>query len=127
MAERTPRDIFLVDDDDIMRQVLRMALREGGHRVVGEAGHAQRAHEAIRLHPPALVFLDIVLPGVSGLSLLETLHADYPELRLIMISSEATRDRVREALDKGAAGFVVKPFTVEAVLNAVERAFAPRA
>lgn len=123
MEEHTPRDIFIVDDDDILRQVLRMALREGGHRVVGESGHSQRALDAIRARPPELVFLDIVLRGGNGVALLEALKKDLPEVRVVMISSDATRSCVQEALSKGACGFVAKPFTYDSVLQAVERAF----
>ncbi|MFN7085797.1 MAG: response regulator transcription factor [Burkholderiales bacterium] len=119
MAEKSGRKprILIVDDDSMIRSFLRLMLREDGYEVVGEAGSGENLVNLCRATRAELVLLDINLPGIDGLQALETLRNAHPEMRVIMISAEATLDRVQQAMAKGARGFIVKPFNAGKVLS----------
>jgi len=119
--------ILLADDDNMLRDLLKGILRDGGYEVAAEAGTAEATLEMCRKLRPGLVLLDINMPGRSGLSALRTIMKDMPDTKVIMISAEATRERVQEAEDHGAIGFIVKPFNAGRVLDEVAAAFAKTA
>ncbi|QLG86900.1 response regulator transcription factor [Chitinibacter bivalviorum] len=112
----------IIDDDSIIRNLMAALLRQLEFTVIGDVGHA---HEGLKLcmdHTPTVVLLDINLPESDGLELLPQLLKLTPQPKVIMVSSEATGERVREALTGGASGFVVKPFTPARLLDAIGKA-----
>ncbi|WP_028454202.1 response regulator [Chitinilyticum litopenaei] len=112
----------LIDDDSVLRSVMSSILRSADFEVLAESAHADNALELIKQHQPRLVMLDINLPEGSGLDLLPQIMAISPPPKVIMVTADATIDKVRGALGKGAAGFVVKPFTPAKLLGAVGHA-----
>ena len=119
MSERIARrqSVFIADDDMMMRSLLRLMLREGGYDVVGEAAAGDRVVEDCAQARPEVLLLDINMPGADGLQVLEKIRAAQPAVRVIMISADATLERVTQALEKGASGFIVKPFNAAKVLD----------
>jgi two-component system chemotaxis response regulator CheY len=124
MATPPSRSVVIVDDDNIMRELLRALLNAAGIAVVGEAGHRDRLEALLRRQRPDVVLLDINLPGQSGLEVLEWLRATHPQVKVVMISADATAANVQDAMRKGATGFIVKPFATRTVLDSIERVFA---
>jgi len=120
-AEAKPT-VGIVDDDDMIRAFLRVILREFGLDVVCEARTLREAKARVAAKSPNLVFLDIHLPGGSGLEALAGLREESPGSRFIMLTSDSTPDNVKAAVEDGARGFVVKPFTADSVLAAIQRA-----
>jgi DNA-binding NarL/FixJ family response regulator len=120
-AEAKPT-VAIVDDDDMIRAFLRVILREFGLNVVCEARTLREAKARVAAKAPNLVFLDIHLPGGSGLEALAGLREESPSSRFIMLTSDSTPDNVKAAVEDGARGFVVKPFTADSVLAAIQRA-----
>jgi len=118
----TLKRILIVDDDAIIRQTLRLLLRESGFEVVGEAHDGLRAMSLINKHKPGIVMLDINMPGASGLDVLTDIHSGYPNIEVIMISGSAQAEDVKTAVERGAAGYIVKPFNVKNVVQNVTRA-----
>lgn len=113
---------IIIDDDAIIRNLMGALLRQLEFEVIGEVGHA---HEGLKMcmdHTPTVVLLDIHLPESDGLELLPQLLKLTPQPKVIMVSGEATGERVREALSLGASGFVVKPFTPARLLDAIGKA-----
>jgi two-component system chemotaxis response regulator CheY len=109
--------VVIVDDDPYMRGVLRLLLRSDEYEVVGEAAHGEAALElCIRLRP-AVVLLDINMPNKDGLEVLDELKTAKYAGKVVLISGEATLDKVKLAVQKGAAGFIVKPFNSGTVLD----------
>jgi DNA-binding NtrC family response regulator len=103
-----PARILLVDDDPDFCEALGDRLRALGFQVTV----AERGSEALRLvreDPPALVLLDLVLPGLDGMAVLETIRRDEPEILVIVITGHGTVARAVEAMKKGAYDFVTKP------------------
>lgn len=113
---------ILVDDDSVLRSLMSSILRSVDFEVLAESAHADNVLELVKQHHPRLVLLDINLPEASGLDLLPEILKQQPAPKLVMVTAEATMERVRGALGKGAAGFVVKPFTPAKLLAAVGHA-----
>ncbi len=114
--------VLIVDDDSLIREMLRLILVEGGFTISGEAGDGAEARRQLKDNSPEVVLLDIVLPGEdSGLDLLRIIKKDYPEIHVIMVSGEPSSERVQTAISSGARGFIVKPFNAQNVMSAFKR------
>ncbi len=114
--------ILLVDDDSMLRDTLKIILRGDDYEIAGEASNGEAALAACRQYRPGVVLLDINMPGMGGLEVLHAIRKDYPATKVIMVSAEATLDRVQEAIAGGAVGFIVKPFNAGRVLDDVNEA-----
>ena len=113
--------ILIVDDNDIMRTMLRSILRHEEYDVVGEARNGHIAVEMAKRLKPDIVCLDVMMPEKSGLEALAEIKAARPETRIVMITGNADPDTVQESIQNGAAGFIVKPFNVARVLDVLDR------
>ena len=111
--------VLVVDDDSMLRQMLKLILHSENYRVVGEADNGKSAIMLCEKLKPELVLLDINMPEMDGLQALEEIHKINPAAIVLMVSAEATMDRVSEAIKKGAAGFLVKPLNQANVLNKI--------
>jgi len=113
----------IIDDDSVLRSLTSAILRNADIEIVGEASQADAGLKLCLSHHPKLVVLDINLPNdASGIDLLPEVLSIEPAPKVIMITGDATLERVRTCLQLGAAGFVVKPFTPAKLLDAVGRA-----
>jgi two-component system response regulator MprA len=110
--------ILVVDDDEPIAAALRRALEYEGFRVsVARDGFS--ALEQARRQPPDLVVLDVMLPGLDGITVCERLRADASGALVLMLTArDAMSDRVR-GLDAGADDYLVKPFAYEELLARV--------
>ena len=117
--------ILLVDDHFVVREgiaaLLRGLLPEAD---VVEAGDGEEALQAVQREIPALVILDIGLPGISGLEVTRRLRQRLPQLRVLFFSMHDELPLVRQALDAGAAGYVTKGAAPAVLLEAVRRVLA---
>ncbi len=113
--------VLLVDDHEIVRLGLRTLLE--GHtsiQVVGEAGTAAEAVAAVeRLHPDVVV-MDIRLPGRSGIDACREIKAYWPEVEVLMLTSYAEDELLMEAIQAGAAGYVLKQVGTDDLVRAIE-------
>ncbi|MFM8410664.1 MAG: UDP-3-O-acyl-N-acetylglucosamine deacetylase [Alphaproteobacteria bacterium] len=116
-----PRRILVVDDEDEIRQSLRGVLSDEGF-AVEEAGDGRRALEMVRSAPPDLVVLDVWLPEIDGIALLEQIKALHPRLPVVIICGHANIEAAVRATRLGASDFIEKPFSIEALLGSIERA-----
>ncbi|HZR83177.1 MAG TPA: UDP-3-O-acyl-N-acetylglucosamine deacetylase [Candidatus Binatia bacterium] len=113
--------ILVVDDEEEIRQSLRGVLSDEGYAVV-EAGDGRRALDLVRSASPALVILDVWLPEIDGIALLEQIKAERPDLPVVIICGHANIEAAVRATRLGAADFIEKPFSLEAILASIERA-----
>ncbi len=118
------RTAWIIDDDDEMRHAVRLMLQMLEFEV--ESFHEARspAQLLLRGRRPSLVVLDINMPEVTGMDMLEfiRMREEVKNLPVIMLSTEASDARVDEAMQLGANGYVSKPVTIEeleAVINQV--------
>jgi len=100
--------VLIVDDEQSIRETLSEFLEEEGHAVV-VAADAQAAMSAVRETPPDVVVTDIILPGVTGVTLLKQLRQQVPQVQVIMITGEPTVDTATEAVRQGAFDYLPKP------------------
>ena len=113
--------ILVVDDHDLVRQGLSQVLKglEQGIEVL-EAAHCAAAFEVAAQHKDLdLVLLDYQLPDVNGVDALDGFGARYPELPIVILSGTADQSVMRQALNKGAAGFVSKNDSSKDLLQAL--------
>ncbi|ALJ28332.1 response regulator protein LuxR family protein [Stenotrophomonas acidaminiphila] len=114
--------VLIVDDHTLVRAGLcRLLQTFGGVLVVGEASNADQALELAVQHHPEVVLMDLSLPGRSGLEALSDIRRRVPQARVVMMSMHDDTAHVRDALDRGAVGFVVKdaaPQELEVALRA---------
>ncbi len=119
--------LLLADDHRIVRQGLRAILAaEPDFQLVGEAGDG---HEALRLLEqlqPAVMVLDLMLPGLSGLEVARAAAARAPETRVVVLSMHANESYVTEALAAGASGYVLKDASAAELVKAIREAAAGR-
>ena len=127
MEKTRKPSVMVVDDDSIMRQMLKLILQSENYQVVGEAADGVNAVILCARLKPDLVLLDINMPIMDGLQTLDEIHKMNPAVKVMMVSAEATMDRVSEAIKNGASGFVVKPLNAANVLNRIESCFKERA
>jgi len=118
--------ILVIDDETVIRDLMMEILASDGHDVIG----AETAERAISLLDDRddfdLVISDVVMPGLSGLELLETVRAQRASLPVVLVTGAGTYDTLSQALTRGAAGLITKPFAhaelKEAAAHALERA-----
>lgn len=117
--------ILLIDDDDALREILAMALTEGGH-VVTPARDGQQGVELFRLEPADLIITDLIMPGREGIETITTLRRDRPDLPIIAISGGMTNSDfyLKLAAGLGARRTLAKPFSTAELLSAVTEVLA---
>jgi two-component system chemotaxis response regulator CheY len=111
--------VLVVDDDTLMREVLKALLRDHGFDIVGEARNGETALAMIDRVRPEIVCLDVNMPGLSGVEVLKSIRLRWPALRVVMITGDASMNTVRETLSFGAVGYIVKPFKAGRVGDAL--------
>jgi putative two-component system response regulator len=117
--------ILVIDDEAVIRMLVVEILEAAGHQVV-DASSAERALQLLDEDEFDLVVSDVIMPGLSGLELLEALRTQRASLPVVLVTGAGTYETLSQALTRGAAGLVTKPFAhaelQAAVADALERA-----
>lgn len=103
--------LLIVDDSDLVRRRIERSQRHAGLVVVGRAGDGVEALELFRRADPDVVTMDLTMPRMNGIECIERLVALKPTVRILVISALADIATAVEAMEKGAAGYLDKPFT----------------
>ena len=113
--------ILLVDDHEVVRLGLKALIqRQPSFEVVGEAGTADEAIDKARVHHPDVIVMDIRLPGRSGIEATREVMRQLPETKVIMLTSYADDELLMDAIEAGAAGYVLKQIGSESLLRSLE-------
>lgn len=112
--EKKPK-VLVVDDDTLMREVLKAILRSEGFEVQGEATDGQSALTQVGKLSPDVVCLDVNMPGMSGIEVLKSIQSAAPGTKVVMITGDSSMATVREAVGSGASGYIIKPFNAARV------------
>ena len=117
------KKLLIVDDSMYMRTLIKDALTEAGYEVVGQASDGETAIDlAIELQPD-IITLDNILPDMIGTDILRILKQEEEiESKVIMISAVGQKAVIDEALELGASGYIVKPFTNEQLVACIDKA-----
>ena len=115
--------IVLADDHDVVRRGL-TALLDGtdGFAVVGAAADGEEAVALAGEHQPDVVLMDLSMPGVDGIEATRRLMAERPESRVVVLTSFSDRERILDALDAGAVGYLLKDAEPDELLRGIEAA-----
>jgi len=108
--------VLIVDDDDRLREFVHAHLELEGYRV-REAGSAEQALATIDDEAPDLVLLDVVMPGIDGWQMLQQMQERYGSIPVIMFSGKVDERTAGEAAERGAHGFVGKPFDPQQLIE----------
>jgi len=119
-APPIPRRILVVDDDRAILQSCENILTDEGHEVQ-TAGHGFAGLELLKQHAFDLVLVDLKMPGMNGLEMLEAARRMKPELVVIIFTAFASIETAVEAIKAGAFNYVTKPFTSAELVTMVEK------
>lgn len=125
MSDESPIRVLLVDDHQMVRQGLIFFLStQPGIAVVGEAANGEDALRRVDELQPDVVLMDIVLPNIDGLEALRIIQRKYPSIDVIVLSSFVDNAKVEQAIQAGAAGYLMKdidPIELAAAIHATRR------
>jgi len=116
------KNILVIDDEVAVNNNIRKILLKKGYQV-DQAVTKDEALESIASHPYKLILLDLKIPGVKGLELLQTIRDKNPEAKVIMITGYASIETAVEATRMGAVDYLPKPFTPNEIREATDKAF----
>jgi two-component system chemotaxis response regulator CheY len=115
--------ILIVDDFATMRRILKNILKQLGFKNLVEADDGTTAWELLENQTVDLIISDWNMPKMTGLELLKKVRADsrYAKTPFLMVTAEAQKQNVIEAVQAGVSNYVVKPFTAEAISDKLEK------
>lgn len=114
--------VFIVDDHSFFRAGLRSVLLERGFPVVGEAPNGEAALPLIERRRPDVVVMDLSMPGISGIEATRDLTARFPSIAVLVMTVSASDTDVLDALEAGAAGYLLKDSAPDEIVRAVQAA-----
>ena len=115
--------IIVADDHTVMRNGLRMLLAaEDDFEVVAEAGTIQSVFVAVRSHRPTVLVLDLNMPGGSSVDAISRLAAISPRTAVVVLTMEHDPAFMRDAIDAGASGYVLKEAAATDLVHAIRSA-----
>ncbi|BFM06749.1 chemotaxis response regulator CheY [Halioxenophilus aromaticivorans] len=117
--------ILIVDDFSTMRRIIKNLLRDLGFTNTQEADDGQTALPMLKNGDFDFLVTDWNMPGMTGIELLRQVRADerLNALPVLMVTAEAKREQIVEAAQCGVNGYVVKPFTAQALKEKIEKIF----
>jgi len=116
-----PLRVAIVEDDEQVRENLAVLINETkGFECVGTFDSGEAALENMPRRPPDVVLMDVNLPGMSGVECVRQLKARIPAIQVVMLTVYDDSDRIFQALQMGASGYLLKRSTADEILRAVE-------
>ena len=112
--------ILLIDDEELFREDFALLLRNEGYECL-TAPSAEQGLETVKKEFPDIIFSDIVMPGKSGIDILEDLNRINPDGSVIIMTSFGTLETAIKAFRFGAIDYILKPIEFEEVLIKIER------
>ncbi len=106
---------IVIDDSAVSRTLLRRGLNSAGVEVVGEASTAEGAMELYEAHRPTLIFFDIVLPQMDGVTAATGLLKAHPDAHVVICSAIGAREKILACREAGVSHFLLKPVTVQKI------------
>ncbi|MCM3906642.1 MULTISPECIES: ANTAR domain-containing response regulator [Trueperella] len=111
--------VLVVEDETLIRLDIVETLQDAGYTVVAEGASGDEAVELAAEYNPDLIVMDVKMPGMDGLTAAEKILSEQ-QIAIVMLTAFSQRELVERARDAGAMAYVVKPFTPEHLIPAVE-------
>ena len=126
--ESGPITVLVVDDHPVTRDGLKSALDLTGElRVVGEAGSGEEAIDMVEQVTPDIVFMDVRMPGMSGIEATRIIRERHPDTKVILFTVDESRASIAEAIQAGVSGYLLKDVGVPELVNAARLAMQGKA
>jgi DNA-binding response OmpR family regulator len=124
-GENLNQSVLIVDDEPMARALLRLMLVRAGFNVI-EAEDGFDALEKVRINRPDIVLLDVMMPGMDGFTVCETIRndAETADLPIIMFSAKTDLDSINQGLRAGANVYLTKPISPEELTRHVHEVLA---
>lgn len=118
--------VLLVDDSRTMRTIQKNALKAMGFEDIDEASDGLEALKCVEQESPGLILLDWNMPNMDGMTFLKEFRANNKATPVVMVTTEAEKSRVIEAIKAGVNNYIVKPFTPEDFNSRITETLAKR-
>jgi len=117
--------VLIVDDFATMRRILRNILKQIGFKNMIEADNGKNALKELKKEKVDLIMCDWNMPEMPGIDLLKNIKADdeLKDIPFVMVTAEAQKDNIVEAVKAGVSNYVVKPFTAETITEKLKKVF----
>ncbi len=122
MAQK--KSILIVDDEISIRETLKMLLKPNYD--VRTAVDGREALQSIQKDKIDLVLLDLIMPGLSGIDVLQQIRKNDPDIEVIIITAYGTPQSVQEAMRYGAGDFITKPFDIPNLIDRINKSLEKR-
>jgi DNA-binding response OmpR family regulator len=115
--------LLLVEDEPDTASLVKLIMEGKGYEVLHAATGSEALDKIALMPPPSLVLLDIQLPDVDGITILETIRAtaDWQNVPVIMLTAVSAEQQIRKVLSLTVQGYVLKPFRRETLLRSVDQ------
>jgi two-component system chemotaxis response regulator CheY len=117
--------VMIVDDFATMRRILRNILKQIGFKNIIEADDGKNALKELKKEKVDLIMCDWNMPEMPGIELLKSIRSDdeLKDIPFVMVTAEAQKDNIIEAVKSGVSNYVVKPFTAETITEKLNKVF----
>ena len=112
--------VLVADDSAVMRKVVIGALEKGGMTDFGQASDGQEAVAAVMSDDYGLILMDWNMPNMTGLEAVKAIRASGKQIPIIMVTTEAEKSRIIDALKAGANSYIVKPFKPDTINEKIQ-------
>lgn len=116
------KSVLIVDDSLYMRTLIKDALEGGGFNIIGQAASGEEAIDMAFELQPDFITLDNILPDMIGTDILKVYQEEGLRSKVVMISAVGQESVVNEGLKLGARAYIVKPFTSDQLIDAMNKA-----
>lgn len=114
--------VLLVEDDPMVQEVNRLFIEQvGGFQVIGQASNGLRGLELIKELKPDLVFLDVFMPSLDGMTTLQRIRSMALPVDVVIVTAAKDTETIREMMRNGAFDYIIKPFKIERIHHTLER------
>ena len=113
--------VLIVDDSRTSRKILRNLLEENGFTVVGDAENGEIGYLKYKELRPDIVTMDITMPSMDGIESLSLIKRENADAKVVMITAAGQKEKMVEALKRGADEFITKPFDQKEIINILNK------
>ena len=124
MIDLKPIKVMIVDDHPVVRDGLKnMLLAFDDLELIGEAENGHAALDCCHQNIPDVILMDILMPGMDGIQATRAILDQYPQVKIIILTSYPKDDLVQESLESGAIGYILKNSSIDTMASAIRSAY----